>query len=143
MDFDYHLQTLRVAMLLGLPVLIGLVGWSSWWLAGLAMRPVYASYRQMQQFTSDAAHEFKTPLQRNAMQPSQATQQTHLQHINASHPALSEMTRVLDVLQRQSMRLSQLVSDLLLLAKLEGKSPEGTLFSAVTYSKLLMISWKN
>ena len=35
---------------------------ASWWLAGKAMEPIYHSYRQIQQFTADAAHELRTPL---------------------------------------------------------------------------------
>jgi signal transduction histidine kinase len=118
MDFDRHVQTLRLALRVGLPILIALVGWSSWWLAGLAMRPVYASYRQMQQFTSDAAHEFKTPLA--AMRSTiEATQQTHLPPTDAPDLMRDELAKVFGVLQRQSARLTQLVNDLLLLAKLE------------------------
>jgi signal transduction histidine kinase len=121
-DFDRHLHSLRLALLLGLPLVIALVACSSWWLAGLAMRPIYASYLQMQQFTSDAAHEFRTPL--TAMQSTiEAVQQTHLNQDYAPNHPLAEVARVLDVLHRQGMRLSQLVNDLLLLAKIERQEP--------------------
>ena len=43
-------------MLLGLSITMLFVGVSSWWLAKLAMQPIYDSYRQIQQFTGDAAH---------------------------------------------------------------------------------------
>ncbi|PSO88036.1 MAG: hypothetical protein BRC46_13455 [Cyanobacteria bacterium QS_6_48_18] len=49
-------------MLLGLSITMLFVGVSSWWLAKLAMQPIYDSYRQIQQFTGDAAHELRTPL---------------------------------------------------------------------------------
>lgn len=61
-DLDQNLAALRWTLLLGCAIALLLVAWSSWWLAGLAMQPIYQSYQQMQQFTADAAHEFRTPL---------------------------------------------------------------------------------
>ncbi|WP_017301366.1 two-component system sensor histidine kinase RppB [Nodosilinea nodulosa] len=121
-DFDHHLHSLRWSLLLGLPLVVALIAGSSWWLSGLAMRPMYASYRQMQQFTSDAAHEFRTPL--TAMRSTiEAVQQTHLRQACCPNHPLGEVAKVLEVLQRQSMRLSQLVNDLLLLASIEHREP--------------------
>ncbi len=42
-DLDGHKAELRSALLLGWPIAMLLVGGSSWWLAGLAMQPVYRS----------------------------------------------------------------------------------------------------
>ena len=41
------------AVFTGLALLVA--GLASWWLSGLAMRPVLAAYRQQEQFTADAA----------------------------------------------------------------------------------------
>ncbi|HEY9597743.1 MAG TPA: two-component sensor histidine kinase, partial [Cyanophyceae cyanobacterium] len=60
-DLNQHLAALRLTLLLGWPVAMLLIATSSWWLAGKAMQPVYQSYQHMQQFTADAAHEFRTP----------------------------------------------------------------------------------
>lgn len=114
-DLDQHLVTLRLTLLLGYPVALVLVGVSSWWLAGLAMRPLYRSYEQMRQFTADAAHELRTPLA--AMQSTIDT--ALLQRQSASSTSLKLDNSLLTTLKRQNLRLSQLVRDLLLLTRLE------------------------
>lgn len=61
-EFDLYLQRMRLLLILSIPGAMLLVGASAWSLAGLAMRPIYYSYRQMEQFTADAAHELRTPI---------------------------------------------------------------------------------
>src|SRR6478672_2893751 len=111
-DLNQHLAALKLTLLLGCPIALILIAWSSWWLAGLAMQPVYRSYQQMQQFTADAAHEFRTPL--TAMQ-STIEAAIRLQGLGEAPSS------VLTTLKRQTNRLSQLVADLLLLARIEGQ----------------------
>jgi signal transduction histidine kinase len=108
-ESDRHLATLRLILGLGLPVAMVLVGVASWWLAGVAMRPVYRSYRQIQQFTADAAHELRTPL---------AVICAAVELALATSPE-PEADGTLRTVERQSMRLSQLVQDLLLLSRLD------------------------
>jgi hypothetical protein len=61
-DFEDYLERVKWALKLGLPFSLLLVGGAGWWLSKLAMRPIYESYSQIQQFTADAAHELRTPL---------------------------------------------------------------------------------
>ncbi|PMB11159.1 two-component sensor histidine kinase [Fischerella thermalis CCMEE 5273] len=110
-ELDNRLAALKLVLALGLPITLLLVSGSSWWLAGLAMRPIDRSYKQMQQFTSDASHELRTPLA-----AINATVETIL---DKSHLSEQEARDVLASIKRQSHRLVELVQDLLLLSRLE------------------------
>ena len=112
-DFNSYLSTVKLILKLGLPTALILVAFSSWWLAGLAMKPIYSSYRQIQQFTADAAHELRTPLA-----ASQATVESAL-----LMPQLDEKEarEILQTVDRQNRRLTQLVTDLLLLARMDSQ----------------------
>lgn len=111
-ELDAHVWSVRLLLLVGLPTVMLVVCAASWWLAGLAMQPIYQSYRQIQQFTADAAHELRTPL--SAIQ---ATVESGLQE----ELTPSEAHSTLQILERQSHRLARLVQDLLLLSRMDLK----------------------
>ncbi len=92
---------------------------ASWWLAGLAMQPIYQSYRQIQQFTADAAHELRTPVA--------ATQATVESALLQPNLGLQEAKDIFQVILRQNARLSQLIADLLLLARMDRELPTPSL----------------
>jgi signal transduction histidine kinase len=115
-DLDQHLAALRLALLLGWPVSMIVIAVCSWYLAGLAMQPVYRSYQQMEQFTADAAHEFRTPL---AAMHSTIDAAFRLYGQSGSQSLSEPVSKTLQVLKRQNTRLSKLVGDLLLLARLD------------------------
>lgn len=87
-------------------------GLASWWLSGLAMRPLLAAYRQQEQFTADAAHELRAPLA-NLL----AVVEAHRAQPPADAVAREQM---LAAVHGQGLRLSRLIADLLLLARLDG-----------------------
>lgn len=116
-DFDDHLATIRLVLLLGLPLALVAITGASWWLSGLAMQPIYRSYRQIQQFTADAAHELRTPLA-----AIRATLEATLQDPDLSP---TETRNTLQVIERQNNRLGQLVQDLLLLSRMDLQVSQG------------------
>ena len=108
---DQYLASVRLVFFTGLPLTMAFVGIASWWLAGLAMRPIRDAYQQMQQFTADAAHELRTPIA--------AAQATVESVLGASELSITDAQETLQVLDRQHQRLSQLIRDLLLLTRLD------------------------
>ncbi|HEY9836140.1 MAG TPA: two-component system sensor histidine kinase RppB, partial [Vampirovibrionales bacterium] len=110
-EFDDYLGAVKVIMLIGLPIALLGVGTASWGLAGVAMQPIYQSYRQIQQFTADAAHELRTPLA--------AIRATVESNLRVKSSSFEEVVETLKTVERQNSRLSQLVNDLLLLSRMD------------------------
>lgn len=108
---DDDLAALRWILGLGLPAAMVLIGVSSWWLAGLAMQPIYRSYQQIQQFTADAAHELRTP--------TAAIQATVESVLSIKDISEKEARDTLKTIDRQINRLSQLVKDMMLLCRMD------------------------
>ena len=117
-DFDTYVGNVRWLLLLGVPLVVLMVAGASWWLSGLAIRPIYRSYQQMQQFTADAAHELRTPLA-----AIQATAQSDLMLPNLSENKAKD---TLKSIVRQNKRLSYLVADLLILCRIDGEINSNT-----------------
>ncbi len=112
--FDSEIERIQWILAIGLPIALSFVAVSSWWLAGLAMQPIYQSYQQQQQFTANAAHELRSPL------ASLLATVEALLHISDSNP--QNIQTMLPIIERQGRRLSHLITDLLLLTSLEQNS---------------------
>jgi signal transduction histidine kinase len=112
-ELNQDLDTLKCTLWLGLSIAMLLILVASWVLAGIAMRPIYQSYGQVQQFTADAAHELRTPLA--------AIQATIESKLNAYPLSDSEVRSVLEILARQTHRLCQLAQDLLFLSQVDAR----------------------
>jgi signal transduction histidine kinase len=112
-EWEHYLSFVKLSLIFGLPLALLLVGFASWWLAGLAMQPIYQSYQQIQQFTADAAHELRTPLA-----AVRATVESTLRMPQLNE---GEIRETLHSINRQNHRLSQLVKDLLWLSRMDRK----------------------
>ncbi len=109
---DEYMHSLHLLLLFGVPLVMLTIGGASWWLSGLAMKPIYHSYQQIQQFTADAAHELRTPL---------AVTRAAVE--SALDPAINaaETRTNLEIIDRQVHHLTRLAEDLLWLSRLEAK----------------------
>ncbi|MGF1602197.1 MAG: two-component system sensor histidine kinase RppB [Thermosynechococcaceae cyanobacterium] len=113
-SFDAETERIQWILVIGLPVALGLVAVSSWWLSGLAMQPIYQSYQQQQQFTANAAHELRSPLASLL-----ATVEAILRLPSSNQ---QDIPMMLHTVERQGRRLSHLIADLLFLTSLEQSS---------------------
>lgn len=110
-EFNHYLDSIKIILVLGLLLAMVMIAAASWWLSALAMQPIYQSYRQIQQFTADAAHELRTPLA--------ATGATVESALLTPEIDSQETRDILQTIQRQNQRLTALVGDLLMLARLD------------------------
>ncbi|MEB3335874.1 MAG: two-component system sensor histidine kinase RppB [Leptolyngbyaceae bacterium] len=115
---DAETRRIQWILAIGLPVALGVVMVSSWWLSGLAMQPIYQSYQQQQQFTANAAHELRSPLASLL-----ATVEAMIRIPDLDQTQIQTM---LPTVERQGRRLSVLIKDLLLLANLEHDASTGS-----------------
>jgi len=100
-------QELLIDLTVGISLMIGLIAASGWFLSGLAMEPIQASYQYLRQFTADASHELRNPI---------ALIQTNVQ-VALADPDPQDQHQQLAVIERLTRRLGRLVDDLLFLTR--------------------------
>ena len=102
-------RQLVLDLIVGIGVMLTAVAAIGWFLSGLAMEPVRASYQRLKQFTADASHELRSPI---------AIIQTNVQVALADpDPDPHTQQQHLKVVERLTRRLGRLVDDLLFLAR--------------------------
>ncbi len=121
-------ELLIVDLTIGTSLIITSVAAIGWFLSGIAIEPVKASYQQLKQFTADASHELRNPI---------ATIQTNVQVALSEEPLQPLQRQQLQTIERLTRRLGRLVDDLLFLARQDsnGVKPQ---FSLVPLDALLM-----
>ncbi|MGB2925034.1 MAG: two-component system sensor histidine kinase RppB [Limnothrix sp.] len=110
-DFDSYVASTTWFLIIGFPVALILIVISAWYLSGLAIRPIYSSYQQIQQFTGDAAHELRTPLA-----TIRATIESRLMLAEWDK---DDIKRSFASIEKQNERMSILVNDLLILSRID------------------------
>ena len=85
-------------------------------MAGKVMKPIQEAFDRLRRFTADASHELRTPL---------AIIQTQADVLSLTDPSqLSDLPKLLDPIKRAGRRMSDLVADLLFLARSDSSSLE-------------------
>jgi OmpR-family two-component system manganese-sensing sensor histidine kinase len=102
-------RQLAIDLSLGISLMLLAVASIGWFLSGIAIQPVKDSYQSLKQFTADASHELRNPIA-----TIQANIQTALAYPNAD---AQWQQRQLQVVERLTQRLGNLVNDLLFLAR--------------------------
>jgi OmpR-family two-component system manganese-sensing sensor histidine kinase len=105
------LAQLRLVLTLAVPVTLGIIGITGWFLGGVAMQPIRYSYEQLHRFTANASHELRAPL---AAVLSNA-QVGLLSPVGDGSQQRLRLEKIVDV----TKSMSSLVSNLLLLARHE------------------------
>lgn len=124
-----ELRRFRNSLILGVAIVFGLVTFGGFWLTHESLKPILQSFEQLRQFTSDASHELRNPL--TAIRASIAVIQTHPERI---HPADVEK---LKAIASASEQMSQLVDDLLLLARMDRLAPDQQAWRHIALDEML------
>lgn len=104
-------------ILLG-PVFLLVLTWAGYLVSGKAVEPVEESYRILKMFVQDASHELKTPV---------ATIQITAENLAEDVKEDPDLSERLAIITRNTDRMSNLVSDMLTLAKMEVVQTEAKL----------------
>lgn len=107
-DNEEALTTLRLLLLIGLPVTLVLASLGAYALAGRALRPVAQALERERGFVADASHELRTPL---------AVLKTELELALREGRTEAELRDALRSASEETDRLTRLADDLLVLAR--------------------------
>jgi two-component system, OmpR family, manganese sensing sensor histidine kinase len=121
-------ELLLVDLSIGTSLVIASVAAIGWFLSGIAIEPVKASYQQLKQFTADASHELRNPI---------AIVQTNVQVALTEEPLSPQQRQQLQTIERLTRRLGRLVDDLLFLARQDSSMVTAD-FSSIPLDALLM-----
>jgi signal transduction histidine kinase len=102
-----------LAGLLGLGLVSALLlGAGGWWVSGRSLAPAEAAWRQQQAFVSNASHELRTPL---------TLIRASAEVLARDLPPAGEPRALIDDIVTETDHMGQLVSDLLLLSRLDSR----------------------
>lgn len=114
-----ELAQTRLFLSLGLPITLSLIGFTGWFLSGIAMQPIRRAYGQLQRFTADASHELRAPL-------SAILSNAQVGLLSPVGDDAAVRHRLENIVE-STKSMSTLISNLLFLARHEGKLPAETL----------------
>jgi two-component system OmpR family sensor kinase len=126
---EAELRRLQAGLALGVVIVSGFATLGGLWLTRQSLKPVLETLTQLKQFTADASHALRNPL--TAIRASIAVMQSHPERI---HPADAEK---LQAIASASDQMSQLVEDLLLLARMDRQTPDQRAWAVIALDELL------
>ncbi|MFZ1029344.1 MAG: HAMP domain-containing sensor histidine kinase [Limnoraphis robusta] len=126
---ESELRRLQWGLILGVVTVSGLAALGGIWLTSESLKPIVQSFDQLKQFTSDASHELRNPL--TAIRASIGVIQSHPERV---HPADVEKLNAIAI---ASTQMSQLVDDLLVLARMDRIAPDQRAWRRIPLDEML------
>lgn len=114
-DTEGALAEFRLVLAISVPITLGIIALTGWWLGGVAMQPIRQSYDYLQRFTADASHELRSPLSAIVSN----AQYGLLTKSTDPETQRQRLQKIFDIAQSMSI----LVNDLLFLARYQGRIP--------------------
>ncbi|MGB8701189.1 MAG: HAMP domain-containing sensor histidine kinase [Thermosynechococcaceae cyanobacterium] len=124
------LEQLRLGLVFGGLVALGLLGVGSLWLTQQSLNPILESLQNLQQFTADASHELRSPL--TVIKTSADVMRSHPERVDPTdRPKL-------DAILGATKQMTELVNDLLMLARMENRlTPSQSIQTSIPLNELL------
>ena len=115
-SLDHAASQYMYTMSMLTPFLIVASGFAGYFFSGMAAKPLEESFELLRRFMNDAGHELSTPI--SIIQANAEAMELDLPELEQSSPVANKLA----IINRSTERMGRLVSDLMLLAKME--SPE-------------------
>jgi signal transduction histidine kinase len=108
-DVEEATRLVALALVVGVPLVLLVVGATTWRLVGPALARAERASRRQRQFVSDASHELRSPI---------AAIRQHAE-VALAHPLRRPVTELATPVRAEAIRLQELVEDMLLLARVD------------------------
>ena len=110
---DHAANQYMYTMSLLTPFLIVASGFAGYFFSGMAAKPLEESFELLRRFMNDAGHELSTPI--SIIQANAEAMELDLPELEPTSPVANKIA----IISRSTERMGRLVSDLMLLAKME------------------------